>query len=86
MREYIIKVMSDKPLSEIASGETIIAIAKTSGDCDELIRCKDCRYFETNHWEKVNEIPLIVAHEICTRWGEGCKTAEDGYCFMAERK
>lgn len=50
-----------------------------------VIRCKDCRYFETDHWEKVNEIPLIVAHEICTRWGGGCKTAEDGYCFMAER-
>ena len=42
MREYIIKVMSDKPLSEIASGESIMAIAKTSGDCDEVIRCKDC--------------------------------------------
>lgn len=53
---------------------------------EELVRCKDCRYFETDHWEKVNEIPLIVAHEICTRWGGGCKTAEDGYCFMAERK
>lgn len=55
-------------------------------DAGELVRCKDCRYFETDHWEKVNEIPLIVAHEICTRWGGGCKTAEDGYCFMAERK
>ena len=53
---------------------------------EELVRCKDCRYFETDHWEKVNEIPLIVTHEICTRWGGGCKTAEDGYCFMAERK
>lgn len=53
---------------------------------EELVRCKECRYFENDHWEKVNEIPLIVAHEICTRWGGGCKTAEDGYCFMAERK
>lgn len=52
----------------------------------EVIRCKDCKYFELDHWESVNEIPLIVAHEICTRWGDGCKTSQDGYCFMAERK
>lgn len=57
--------------------------------CDnhgELVRCKDCKYFEYNHWEKVNRVPLIVAHEICTKWGEGCKTSEDGYCFLGERK
>lgn len=59
--------------------------ADAQGYLKELVRCKDCRYFETDHWEKVNETPLIVAHEICTRWGEGCKTTKDGYCFMAER-
>lgn len=51
-----------------------------------LIRCKDCKHFETDHFENVNGIPLIVAHEICVRWGDGCKTSPDGYCFMAERK
>lgn len=50
------------------------------------IRCKDCKHFESNHIEKVNGIPLIVAHEICKRWGDGCKTSENGWCFMAERK
>lgn len=54
-------------------------------DAGELVRCKDCRYFETDHWEKVNEIPLIVAHEICTRWGGGCKTSLEGFCFMGEQ-
>lgn len=52
----------------------------------EVIRCKDCKYFELDHIEKVESIPLIVAHEICTRWGNGCKTSPDGYCFMAERR
>lgn len=51
-----------------------------------IIRCKNCKYFELNHLENVSGIPLIVAHEICTRWGNGCKTDSDGYCFMAERK
>ena len=60
--------------------------ANGQGYLKELVQCKDCRYFEINHWEKVNEIPLIVAHEMCIRWGEGCKTTEDGYCFMAKRK
>lgn len=52
----------------------------------ELIRCKDCRYFELNHFDNINGIPMITAHEICTKWCGGCKTSQDGYCFMAERK
>lgn len=51
-----------------------------------LIRCKDCRFFEYDHVEHVDGVPLILAHEICRRWGDGCKTSENGYCFMAERK
>ena len=46
--------------------------------------CKNCKYFEYDSVAKVNGIPLIVAHEICSRWGDGCKTSEDGYCFMFE--
>ena len=53
----------------------------------ELIRCKDCKHFELNHWEEsVSGIPIIVAHEICKAWGDGCKTSIDGYCFMAEKR
>lgn len=47
-------------------------------------RCKDCKYFEYDSVAKVDGIPLIVAHEICSRWGDGCKTREDGYCFLFE--
>ena len=44
--------------------------------------CKDCKYFEYNHVEKVDEIPLIVAHEICSKWGEGCKTKKRWILFF----
>lgn len=46
--------------------------------------CKDCKYFEYDSVAKVDGIPIIVAHEICKRWGDGCKTKEDGYCFLFE--
>lgn len=46
--------------------------------------CKDCKHFEYDSVAKVDGIPLIVAHEICNKWGDGCKTKEDGYCFLFE--
>lgn len=46
--------------------------------------CKDCKYFEYDSVAKVDGMPLIVAHEICTKWGDGCKSKEDGYCFLFE--
>jgi len=53
-------------------------------DTKPLIHCKDCKYFEHDSVAKVDGLSLIVAHEICNRWGEGCKTNENGYCFLAE--
>ena len=55
-------------------------------DAEHVIRCKDCKHFLENYWAVVDGVPLIVAHEICDFWGGGSKTAEDGWCFMAERK
>lgn len=49
-------------------------------------RCKDCKYFKYDSLTKVDGIKLIFAHEICSRWGDGCKTKEDGYCFLFETK
>jgi len=46
--------------------------------------CKNCKFFELNSWAACGGIPIIVAHEICKAWGEGCKTKEDGYCFLFE--
>ena len=55
-------------------------------DSTPLPECKDCRYFEYNSVAQVDGIPLIVAHEICKKWGDGCKTSEHGYCFLFEGK
>ena len=44
--------------------------------------CKDCKYYD--RVANVDGIPLIVAHEFCSRWGYGCKTKENGYCFLFE--
>ena len=47
-------------------------------------KCKNCKYFEYDSVAKVDGVPLIVAHEICNKWGNGCKTSEDGYCYLFE--
>lgn len=48
--------------------------------------CKNCKYFEYDYVTNVDGIPLILAHEVCKRWSDpiGCKTKEDGYCFLFE--
>ena len=51
-----------------------------------LQKCKDCRYFETDVLVPCVDIPLIIGHEVCTKWGGGCRTKEDGYCFLFEAK
>ena len=55
-------------------------------DVVPVIRCKDCKHFELNPVTVVDDIPLILAHEICTFWGNGCKTAQDGFCSFGERR
>lgn len=51
---------------------------------EQINRCKDCRYFENDTIAKVDGLPLIVGHEMCRRWGNGCKTDKDGFCFLFE--
>lgn len=55
-------------------------------DAVPVVRCGECKYFDLDSWANIGEVPLIVAHEICKRWGDGCKTSKDGFCFMGERK
>ena len=57
-----------------------------TADVVEVVRCKDCKWFNLNKWAKVDGVPIIVGHEICDFWGGGCKTKEDGYCSYGERK
>lgn len=66
-----------------------IVEAQKTEDIVSVIRCKDCKFFELNHFDIVSNVPIITAHEICTRWGDEYneyKTSIDGYCFLAERK
>ncbi len=51
----------------------------------EIIRCKDCKHFHFDMPYVIQGIP-VLGHEVCDAWGDGCKTAQDGYCFMAERR
>ena len=78
-------------MSKFPSGWILIPIIDHKGlelvvEQEELITCKECKYFVYNVWEKVNGIPIIVAHEMCNKWGDGCQTKENGYCFLAEKQ
>ena len=82
------------PLIEI--GDEAIDIAQDIIDgCKELkervnkdiVTCGECKYFNLNEWdETISGVPIIVAHEICHKWGNGCKTDSNGFCFMGERR
>lgn len=72
MREYIIKIESDKPLPELI-GENLRALIKITGDCDEIIRCKDCKY--RNEFGRCNLFKNFNPHVL-----------ENGYCSDAKRK
>jgi hypothetical protein len=74
MKEYIIGVPDDEPLSSLRrSGKTITAIAKIVGNCDEVIRCRDCKWWKAEKEE-------------CVEWYDSPYAPADGYCFRAERK
>lgn len=49
----------------------------TTSDCIEIIRCKDCKYWQDNNGG--------YPHPEC-RWGRGETPDKDDYCSYAERK
>lgn len=51
----------------------------------EIVRCKDCKYFLYDKIYMVEGLPLM-GNLVCEKWGNGCRTDENGYCFMGERK
>lgn len=77
MREYIIGVPDNEPLSSLRrSGKTITAIAKIVGNCDEVIRCRNCKYY-TGKWCTKLSTKQLDINDICK--------ADDDFCSMAER-
>ena len=90
MREFIIKFDTDKPLSELASGTNLRAMMKVTGNCDEIIRCKDCKYWLPHSqfgFDEDNE----EYHDYCERlvpeddYYAFTRDADD-FCSRAKRK
>lgn len=65
---------ADNRLEKIADTDTV-----------SVVRCKDCKYFEYDHLYMIQGIP-VLGHLVCNKWGDGCRTNENGFCFMGERK
>lgn len=76
MREYIIKFENDVPISELASGTTIRALINITDDRDEIIRCKDCKYYQKGHHSD-DWLWCMMNHHY---------TDEEKHCAWAERK
>lgn len=57
----------------------------SSRDVVPVVRCKDCKYF---HYNKAYNIQgfSIMGNSVCDKWANGCRTDEDGYCFLGERR
>lgn len=52
----------------------------------KLVRCKECKYYEHDSWGTIDGVDIIIAHDICNKWGGGCKTSEHGFCHLGEKK
>jgi hypothetical protein len=55
---------------------------------NELIKCKHCKYYKEDVFATIESLhpgmPIIVGHNLCEKWGNGCVTDPDGFCHMAE--
>lgn len=55
----------------------------------EIVRCKDCKHFHENVWgDEIGhpDTPIILGHEMCDFWGNGCKTLADAFCSFADMR
>lgn len=77
---------NDKGIVTFFTGKDDKLILEEIKEIVPVVRCKDCKYFTLNFVENVDGVPLIVAHEICSFWGDGCKTSQEGFCSFGERK
>lgn len=58
---------------------SVVGQEKTS----DITHCSECYFYREDAWKEVDGVPVIVAHHVCVRWGDGCVTDPDGYCHMA---
>lgn len=52
----------------------------------DITHCSECYFYREDAWKEVDGVPVIVAHNVCVRWGDGCVTDPDGYCHMARKQ
>ena len=87
LREHCFKTIYGIPCSEKAKEEHELVVNILDRlERYESIRCDKCKYYEEDHFAVVDGVPIIVAHEICTKWADGCKTKSDGHCHMFKEK
>lgn len=79
--EVEIQKMQDLYQAEI---DKAFELGREDGRSD-IVRCKDCKYFEYDHLYIIQDIP-VIGHLVCNKWGDGCRTDENGFCFMGERR
>ena len=65
--------------------ELVKRIEELKADFVKVVRCKDCRHYTEDVWKEFGGTPIIVAHQICDFWADGCKTDPNGYCSYGER-
>ena len=51
---------------------------------NDLIKCKHCKYYKEDIFTTIAGMPIIVGHNMCEKWGNGCATDPEGFCHMAE--
>ena len=87
MDELISKEQALKVVADYQGGSVNKVVAKELLEAlpEAVVRCKDCIHFELDKPYIIQGVP-VLGHEVCNAWSDGCKTDQNGYCFMAERR
>lgn len=69
--EIEVQDIADAKIRKLTEDETLV----------EVVRCKNCKHFFNN-----KPHGILMMNLVCDKWGGGCRTDPDGFCFMGERK
>lgn len=79
------KCGDNSALERIRKLEQEVARIMPITDAVEVVRCKDCKYYLRNKIYAIEGMP-IMGNKVCKKWGGGCATDENGFCYMGERR
>lgn len=73
---------------QMENDEIIVSMAVNDllKDRVEVVRCRDCRFLVLDQKMNADSVPVSPAVEVCTKWGSGCKTQLNGFCFLGEKR